>query len=572
MVNLGLVSGFFVSTFVVWEKFIFYQKSKTLILSWRIFLLAIFILLFSFLLTNESSRMISLPTYVIILIGSIYFSVNLKWVAYLNFKQKWKSILLFLLVMVYIVFFINRILTYANEGDVIIFDLSNNHALASVTIFIFIYAFISILVILFNLPTSSVFEKKLEEIINFQRLSQSRNTGKNEIQVYEILLESSVSAVLAEAAWLELNNLDENTHRLFTYRINQKEIDEVREKLPSGKIKKLLSTDPVKNVKSNRYIASLKNHQYKSILVFPIFAQGEPIGSLVLLKELYDGFNDDMINVIATFVNQASISVENYRLIESAVENEKYKKELNIAKYVQRSLLPESLITSNFFEVTGVSRSADEVGGDYYDFYKVHDDKVVFIIGDVSGKGTSAAFHMSQLKGIFHSLVQLNLSPKEFLVYANNALAFGLDKNSFITTSYYIIDNFKKEIQFSRAGHCPTLYYKLKKSKADFYYGKGLGLGILRNNEFQSYVNIDTIKYNVGDLLVLFTDGITEAKNSNNEEFGYNRLKNLIEQNASHSTGEIKDIVFRELYEYCGSNDPKDDYTLIIIKFTKGNN
>jgi hypothetical protein len=555
--NLGLILAFLLSTFVVWERFIFYQKSKRLIYSWKSF---IYLLL------------ISLDPVFYIFIGisfliSIYFSVNLKWVAYLNYKQKWKSILLFILIAIYLGYFIWEV--RENSNDLLVLDLYENITTLSIFIFVFIYAISSILVLLFNLPTSSVFEKKLEEIINFQRLSQSRNTGKNKEEVYEILLESSVSAVMADAAWLDINQSGIPEPKQLRHKIKKKDILEVQERIPKGKIKKLFSTDPVKNLKTNRYIASIRDYQYRSILVFPIFIQNDSLGTLNLLKEISDGFNEEMIDIIGTFINQASISIENFNLIDAAVENERYTKELNIAKTVQRNLLPAELEKSDFFDIIGYSESADEVGGDYYDIFKINEDKTIIIIGDVSGKGTSAAFHMSQLKGIFHSLVQLQLSPKDFLIYANNALAKGLDKNSFITAAYYIIDRKTGTIEFSRAGHCPTLYYDHSKKTANYFYGIGLGLGIIRNNEFYRYVNIDKIKYNPKDILVLFTDGITEARNNNLEEFGYERLKNLIVEYAELTPDKIKESIMEAMYSFCGTNAPEDDSTLIIIKFNE---
>ena len=565
--NLGLILAFLISTFVVWERFIFYQKSKRLIYSWRFFIYLLLISLFLIFLQLGYDD----PAFYIFIgisfLSSIYFSVNLKWVPYLNYRQKWKSILLFLLILTYLGYFLSQIKSYSN--DVLVLDLFVNITTLSISLFVIVYGITSVLVLLFNLPTSSVFDKKLEEIINLQRLSQSRNTGKNKEEVYEILLESSVSAVMADAAWLDIDQPGIPETKQLRYKIKKEDILDVQEHIPKGKIKKLLSTDPVKNLKTNRYIASIRDYKYRSILVFPIFIQNDSLGTLNLLKEISDGFNDEMIDIIGTFINQASISIENFNLIDAAIENERYTKELNIAKTVQRNLLPAVLEKSDFFDIIGFSESADEVGGDYYDIFKINEDKTIIIIGDVSGKGTSAAFHMSQLKGIFHSLVQLQLTPKDFLIYANNALAKGLDKNSFITAAYYIIDRKTGTIEFSRAGHCPTLYYDESKNTANYFYGIGLGLGIIRNNEFYRYVNIDKIKYNPKDILVLFTDGITEARNNNQEEFGYDRLKNLIVENAALTPVEIKDAIVQAMYSFCGTNAPEDDSTLIIIKFNE---
>ena len=133
----------------------------------------------------------------------------------------------------------------------------------------------------------------------------------------------------------------------------------------------------------------------------PITLQNEMAGFMYLLNEVSDGFNGEMINIINTFASQASVSVENVRLMSQAIENERYKEELNIAKSVQRALLPEKLDHNESFEIHAFTEAAAEVGGDYYDTFKLGEDRFVIVIGDVSGKGTSAAFHMSQMKGIF---------------------------------------------------------------------------------------------------------------------------------------------------------------------------
>src|SRR5690606_35645301 len=155
----------------------------------------------------------------------------------------------------------------------------------------------------------------------------------------------------------------------------------------------------VRSPRKSQVVVNLPNEEYRSALVMPLTVQGRKYGQLCLLKDLQDGFNREMIEIIRSFVNQASISIENYQLIQEAIENERYKEELEIAKRVQGSLLPQRLERNDDFDITTFSRAAAEVGGDYYDTYRINRDKVAIIIGDVSGKGTSAAFHMSQMKG-----------------------------------------------------------------------------------------------------------------------------------------------------------------------------
>lgn len=443
----------------------------------------------------------------------------------------------------------------------------NSVFVLSLFTFILIYCVISLLVILFNLPTTSVFEKKLEEAVNFQRLSQSIPAGESEEKVYEILLDSAVSAVFSEAAWLEISDPNGKMELTLTYNLDQESIPDIKSAAKSSAFKKILNSDFEKNPQIQKLSAKLKNVNFSSILLFPVTVKSKKIGTLALLKEVDDGFNKEMIDIIDTFVNQASISIENFRLLQEAIHNERYKEELKIATRVQNSLLPKELQQNDGFEIKAFTMAADEVGGDYYDTYLLDENRVALIIGDVSGKGTSAAFHMAQMKGVFHSLAQLNLDPKEFLVHANNALSRCLENTSFITVSYYILDSAKKNVTFARAGHCPTLHYNSEDSKTTFFKNKGLGLGILRNSNFHKYVQVNEFQFNAGDIIILYTDGVTEACNKDKEQFGYERLQASLVKYAGQSTEDIQAGIINDLYTFCDRESLEDDYTLLIVKF-----
>jgi serine phosphatase RsbU (regulator of sigma subunit) len=565
-VNVGLILIFLISTFIAWKRLILFQKTRRLVLLWRLFEYSLFASLFLGMTGVKLFDAFYNIVFSYLIILGILLSVNLKWVPYLNFKQKWKSILLNLLITLYfsyLVFYLN----FLSNKEILVFNLNDNLTIFALFVFVFIYAIFSVLVILFNLPTSSVFEQKLEEVLNFQRLSQSRNTDHNEDQVYEILLESSVSAVLASAAWLEILDNSVSQGKILYHKLNFSEKEEIESCVDEDKIRRLISSDPIKNIKTNRFVTNLKHPDFKSMLFFPLFVQDRHLGTLVLLKDIADGFNREMIEIIRTFVNQASISIENFRLIGEAIENERYKEELEIAKRVQGSLLPEFLNKNHDFDISAYTKAAAEVGGDYYDTYRINENKVILIIGDVSGKGTSAAFHMSQMKGIFQSLAQLDLPPKEFILKANHALGNCLDRTSFITTSYFVIDSMQKDIQFTRAGHCPTLIYKAASKEVLFLEDSGLGLGILRDDQFEKYIQVSGMKYSAGDILFLYTDGITEAKNQENEEFGFERLKEYLEAHPDKSPSELERGILKILSEFCGIKLPDDDFTLMIVKF-----
>ena len=312
----------------------------------------------------------------------------------------------------------------------------------------------------------------------------------------------------------------------------------------------------------------LGHSRYESTLLVPIVINKKAIGRMVLCKEVRDGFNKEMVNIISTFVRQACIAVENHRLLNQAILNERYQEELKIAQRVQKALLPTKLDHPDSFGICAFSNAADEVGGDYYDTIQLDENRYVLIIGDVSGKGTSAAFHMSQMKGIFHSLIQLNLSPAQFMIRANSALSKCLGKNHFITASIFQINIAEKKICHARAGHIPTLFYKAKEGKSEFMLFDGLGLGILRNKLYENHVQEIEFTYEPGDILVLITDGIVEAKNQKGQQFGFERIRSLVEIHHEKSPDQIQNQLIVSLHAFVGGDRMiDDDYSMMVVKF-----
>jgi phosphoserine phosphatase RsbU/P len=553
-IDLALFISFLIAAFTSWKRLILYQKSKWLIRLWRIFEISLLVvLLYDSILSSVSEGLMTF-TYIIIGLMVLVLSANMKWVAYLNFRQKWTSLLLLLLVFFYLGYFFYSVSTQSA------FLITQSKAFLSFDGHIFN------LVILFNLPTSSVFEQKLEEVVNYQRISQSIQTEQNEESVYKILLESSVSSVFADAAWLEIKG-EGTEFKTYTFQITEKESVDIRKHLNQHQVTGVLDQSSDKTRNLSKYLESLKGTRFRSIMSFPVIVKGESIGTLALLKELPEAFTKEMTRIVSTFANQAGISIENFRLMGEAFQNERYKEELKIAKMVQRSLLPQRLEQDADFEVAAFSESADEVGGDYYDTIRVNDHQVAIIIADVSGKGTTAAFHMSQMKGIFHSLAQQELDPKEFMVRANQALVYCLERGSFISATYFVINTRDKIIRYSRAGHCPVLYFKQPTGELSYLKDKGTALGMIRSRDYCNFVETNEVSYAKGDIMVLYTDGITEAKGMRGEEFGSDRLAEAVREQVTQTPKEIEQHIIKKLYEFSGSEDINDDYTSMIVKF-----
>ena len=560
----GLVMIFVISTFVVWKRLILYQKSKNLIQLWAFFEFALIgALIFDFFNLEILTPYFNVAFFILCLFSTILV-FNLKWIAYLNFRQKWKGILFIILSGIYLYHFYLNLLNFSGTG-VLVINLLERVFVWGLLAFLFAYALISVLVTLFNLPTSSVFEQKIKEALDFQKLSQSVPRGETTDQTYETLLESAIGAVFADAAWLEVD--DDQGKRQLVRNLKDEDIDEIKGKIENETIIDIIQFQYQKEFNVSKLSGALKHSRFKSIIALPIQVQEKQVGYIILLNEVHEAFNREMVGIVTTFVNQASVSLENLSLIKESLENERYKEQLKIAKTVQKSLLPTELINNDHLVMEAFSMAADEVGGDYYDIREYAQNRFGLIIGDVSGKGTSAAFQMAQMKGIFHSLTRQGITPEEFNMKANMALSQCLNRSSFITATYFDINTDEKQIRFSRAGHCPTLMHCIEHDQVNFLESDGMGLGILRNSTYDNYVKGNTINYREGDTLLLYTDGITEAKNSDGEQFGSQRLKNSFETHRSKSPNQIKEGIKMDLSEFTGQIDIDDDYTLVIIRF-----
>lgn len=568
---VGLISLYLISTMTVWKRLILYQKSKTLLQLWHLFEYA---LLFSLLFDLFSSEFKdTVYIYILILVTgfSLILSLNVKWIAYLNFKQKLKSLLFTLLSGIYLYYFITILVKFNDEHiipeDFLLFNLYDSVLMIALFIFCLLYTTTSVLVTLFNLPTSSVFERKLQESVNFQKLSQAIPRGLTEEQTYDILMESSMSAVFADAAWLEIRTKEHPDGKFYLLGITHSQIAEIKEQLKPEVIRDIIYFESGNLAASNELIGHLKRQDLRSIMAFPVMVKGEQLGCLVLLQELGDAFNRDLVDIVVTFVNQASISIENFTLLAEAIKNERYKEQLKIAQEVQKSLLPDHLTHNSSFDICAFAKAAEEVGGDYYDILELEPDNFGLIIGDVSGKGTSAAFHMAKMKGIFHSLALHDVRPVDFFKNANKALSACLEKKSFITASYFWINTKISKIEFARAGHVPAFLYRKATDDVVALEVGGMGLGILRNSDYDKYLQSKMLPYYTGDVLLLYTDGILEARNRESQPFDFDRLKKSLKKYSTKTPTQIKDGIIEELMEFLGGVQVDDDYTLIVVKF-----
>ena len=277
----------------------------------------------------------------------------------------------------------------------------------------------------------------------------------------------------------------------------------------------------------------------------------------------------DQLGELAGSFNQMIGSIEN--LLQTAAEKKRLEEELRIARQIQMSLLPRGPLDVPGLSVTALCVPAREVGGDYYDFFRLPGDLLGVLIADVSGKGTSAALYMAELKGLVLSLSQIYLSPRQLLLEVNRIISDNLDTRSFITMTYAVLDLNAGKMTYARAGHTPLIYMRNSAAPEPVQVlipsGMVVGLRIPGAHEkFTDLLEEETIDLTPGDVVVLYTDGISEAMNVDADLFGDARLSRIIEEHGHLESGELRERILREIEAFVGSADQHDDMTMILMK------
>jgi sigma-B regulation protein RsbU (phosphoserine phosphatase) len=247
-------------------------------------------------------------------------------------------------------------------------------------------------------------------------------------------------------------------------------------------------------------------------------------------------------------------------------ERERLKRELEIAQEVQISFLPDENPELKEMEVAARCLPASEVGGDYYDYIKFDDNNLGIVIGDVSGKGIQASFYMTLVKGFVKAVCKQTASPSEILNKLNYLFCENVERGNFITMIFAKIILSEKRLIFARAGHNPAIVKHINEGKTVFYQPNGFALGMEVGAQFPRFIEEENIQLNKGDLVIFYTDGITEAMNKNNEEFGTERLKEVIENITSENPSEIIDKILNGVKSFIGKAPQHDDMTLVVLK------
>jgi serine phosphatase RsbU (regulator of sigma subunit)/HAMP domain-containing protein len=275
-------------------------------------------------------------------------------------------------------------------------------------------------------------------------------------------------------------------------------------------------------------------------------------------------YEDELRTALQSLVQHAAVAIDNADLHRELGEKQRFEQEMMLARRIQRYMLPHEVPRVAGYAAYGVSLPAYEVGGDYFDYVPVQNGNWHFVIGDVAGKGVAAAMIMTILRSLVHTYVEFEASPGRVLSRVNRSLSPDLDTDMFVTVADIALDPARHTAQIVRAGHEPILVVR-GNGEIVRVTPRGTALGLLDVNEFDLGIEESSFRIEKHDTLLLYTDGITEARDADGTEFGYERLERLAGRLAGEPPRQMVEHIVAEVEKFSGAQH-QDDITLIVLQ------
>jgi phosphoserine phosphatase RsbU/P len=299
----------------------------------------------------------------------------------------------------------------------------------------------------------------------------------------------------------------------------------------------------------------------RSEMVAPIISNNEVIGVFDLESDELNAYDKDELEVLGLLASQVAIIIEKVMLHEQMIEKQRLQAQLEVARQVQLELLPGRDPQLEGFDISAYNFATEEVSGDYYDWVRIYDDQIGLVIADVSGKGVPAALLMAFLRASLRAATHIGYSPHISMSKVNYLLWESIERNQFVTAFYGVLDAANRTLAYSNAGHNPPFLME-EDGTVHFEERGGVPLGMFRDTRYYEYYA--TIE--PGQMLVLYTDGATEANNGAGEEYGRDRLVEAVRSCRHLSAREIIDFIHREVVNWTEGLGPTDDVTFFIVK------
>lgn len=285
--------------------------------------------------------------------------------------------------------------------------------------------------------------------------------------------------------------------------------------------------------------------------------------------EIQDEVEFDQSDEIGEIAHAFNEITEKFRKSqENLAEQERLQKEMQVAQEIQHTLLPSSFPQIEGYEIASYYEAAREVGGDYFDFVEVDKDTLGIVVADVSGKGVPGSLIMTMIRTALRTEARGNKNAADVLARVNDFVINDMKRGMFVTVFYVILDSHNRTINYASAGHNPMILYRSQTNKSFYLNPRGfpIGLNLPDKTLFRKSIESDTIHLREGDVLIAYTDGVTEAMNAQREKFGEERFLSVIRKGGQMKVDPLVDRIKEEIKEFTGGEAQSDDITLVAIQ------
>ena len=316
----------------------------------------------------------------------------------------------------------------------------------------------------------------------------------------------------------------------------------------------------IKDLKDKPLSKTLLNNGVEALT--PMVHQNKLLGYILIGSRLnQQQFSENDLEFLTTLVSQAVISMENARLFQETLEKQRIEEELNVARTMQKKLLPKSLPEIPNYDIYGFNIPSRQVGGDYYDVITIDENHYALAIGDVSGKSVPAALLMANLQAALRVMIKQSIPLAEVVSNLNDLIFSNTDSDKYITFFIGILNREENRFQYVNAGHNPPLLCH-PNGEIELLEDGGIILGMIPNYTYQP----GEIKFDAGDLFYSFTDGVNEAVDPNEDEFGNEKLVAVIKTHRKKSSQQIAEAMLESITKFSQNNLQEDDVTMLILK------
>jgi sigma-B regulation protein RsbU (phosphoserine phosphatase) len=341
------------------------------------------------------------------------------------------------------------------------------------------------------------------------------------------------------------------------------ELTNLHLKLGEGLIGHVASTgEPITapDVRKNPMYINARS-ETRSEMVAPIISNTEVIGVFDLESDELNAYSEDDLQVLMLLASQVAIIIEKVMLHEQLIEKKRLEGQLEVARQVQLELLPAKDPQLDHYDISAYNFPTEEVSGDYYDWVEIYEDQIGLVIADVSGKGVPAALLMAFLRASLRAATHIGYSPHISMAKVNYLLWESIERNQFVTAFYGTLDVTNRTLSYANAGHNPPILLK-KNGDYRFVDRASFPLGMFKETRYHEYY----LTTEPGDILVLYTDGASEAQNPSGEEFGRERLAQAVKANSHLSARELITAIHSEVIHWTDGVGASDDVTFFVIK------